>query len=138
MIVPYTECTYQQVLPETTAQYINSQGVGDYVDPFNFPVPQHLTPGNSRGLGCAGCGGGCGCAGLGCNCGVSGLTFDGTGLLGSGLFSGGFDVSTWGAGEVIALLFGAYIVYSLTSTTKAEFRRASKGYKRVRRKVAGE
>jgi hypothetical protein len=45
------------------------------------------------------------------NAGLSGLTFDGTGLFGTGLFSG--DVSTWGVPEIIASGFGAYAVYSM-------------------------
>lgn len=52
--------------------------------------------------------------GLGCNCGshgLGGLTFDGTGLFGTGLFSG--DISTWGIEEGIAGLIGAYAVYSM-------------------------
>jgi hypothetical protein len=124
MIVPYTSCAYPQVLPDSMAPYltVNSSGV-------NQPTATGLS-----GLGC-----GCGCAGIddedsienrltdcgyagGKGCGVSGLTFDGTGLLGSGLFAG--DVSTWGAAEYAALAFGAYMLYSIVFTTKAGLRRA--------------
>lgn len=43
--------------------------------------------------------------------GMRGLTFDGTGFLGTGLFSG--DISSWGVGELIFGLIGAYAVYSM-------------------------
>lgn len=43
--------------------------------------------------------------------GMSGLTFDGTGLFGSGLFSG--DITTWGIPEGVAALFGAYAIYAM-------------------------
>lgn len=43
--------------------------------------------------------------------GMSGLSFDGSGLFGTGLFSG--DVSTWGFGEIIAGMFGIYAIYSM-------------------------
>jgi hypothetical protein len=60
------------------------------------------------GLGCH-CGGGCGG-------GMGGLTFDGTGLFGTGLFSG--DISTWGISEGLAALLGAYAIYSMIFQTK--------------------
>ncbi len=43
--------------------------------------------------------------------GMHGLSFDGTGLLGTGLFSG--DISTWGVGELILGIIGAYALYSM-------------------------
>lgn len=43
--------------------------------------------------------------------GMQGLTFDGTGLLGTGLFSG--DMSTWGMAEILFGLVGAYAVYAM-------------------------
>jgi hypothetical protein len=43
--------------------------------------------------------------------GVSGLTFDGTGLFGTGLFSG--DVSTWGLPEALAGAVGVYATYAM-------------------------
>ena len=89
--------------------------MGDYLQPFGWPIPQYLTPGNNRGLGCA-CGGSC-CGGMG------GLTFDGTGLLGTGLFSG--DASEWGASEYGVLALGAYMLYSMVFTTKAAARKVA-------------
>lgn len=43
--------------------------------------------------------------------GMSGLSFDGTGLLGTGLFSG--DYTTWGVGEILFGAIGAYAVYAM-------------------------
>lgn len=43
--------------------------------------------------------------------GLRGLSFDGTGLLGTGLFSG--DISTWGVSEIIFGVLGAYAVYAM-------------------------
>lgn len=43
--------------------------------------------------------------------GLQGLTFDGTGLLGTGLFSG--DFSTWGISELLAGVVGIYAAYSM-------------------------
>jgi hypothetical protein len=43
--------------------------------------------------------------------GLAGLTFDGTGFLGTGLFSG--DPSTWGLSEIIASMVGMYAIYSM-------------------------
>jgi hypothetical protein len=70
-----------------------------------------------------------------CCKGMAALSMDGTGLFGSGLFASPFDVSTWGAGEYLALAFGAYLLYALTSTTKTEFQRARKGVRRLRSKA---
>jgi hypothetical protein len=39
------------------------------------------------------------------------LSFDGTGLFGTGLFGG--DISTWGWPEAVAGLIGVYAVYSM-------------------------
>lgn len=125
MIVPYTQCQYPQVVPFSDAQFqaivnsagANGAGMGDYLEQFGWPIPQYLTPGNNRGLGCA-CGGSC-CEGLG------GLTFDGTGLLGSGLFSGGMDLSTWGAAEYTLLAGVAYMLYATVFTTKAAARKVA-------------
>ena len=43
--------------------------------------------------------------------GLSGLSFDGTGFLGTGLFSG--DMSTWGIGEIIFGVVGCYAIYAM-------------------------
>ena len=50
--------------------------------------------------------------------GMAGLTMDGTGLLGTGLFSGGMNFSTWGTGEYVVAGLGAYTLFSLFSTGK--------------------
>ena len=130
MIVAYIGCQYPQVLPmsidDANALITNSGGMGDYVSPFPFIVPQYLTPGNNQGLGCA-CGGSC-CGGLG------GLTFDGTGLLGTGLFSGGTDLSTWGAGEYGVLATAAYMLYSTVFTTRAAARKVASVHGRVKKR----
>lgn len=94
--------------------------------------PQIQYPGAGMdGLGC-----GCGC---GCNCGshgLRGLTFDGTGMFGTGLFSG--DWTTWGIPEGIGILFGGFAFYAMFMQTKqtkyrlegaAQRRRVSKAAK---------
>ena len=43
--------------------------------------------------------------------GLRGLSFDGTGLFGTGLFSG--DISTWGIAEIVAGVVGAYAIYAM-------------------------
>jgi hypothetical protein len=68
----------------------------------------------------------CGYSGVGC-AGMGGLTMDGSGLFGTGLFSSS-DLASWGTGELIAVGFGLFVLYSVFSTTS---RAASK----VRRKV---
>jgi hypothetical protein len=42
--------------------------------------------------------------------------------LGTNLFEGGMDPSTWGAGEWITVLVGGYVVASLVFTTKTAAR----------------
>jgi hypothetical protein len=54
---------------------------------------------------------GAGLQGPGCCKGLGGLTFDGSGLFGTGLFSG--DVSSWGVSEVLASMVGMYAFYSM-------------------------
>lgn len=103
MYVNFFACPYDQPLQLSSAQ---AAGLGDYVSPFAFTTPQYLSAGG-RGLGCADCG---------CGYGVSGLTFDGTGLWGSGLFAG--DTSSWGAGEFAFLAAGAFVLYSIVSTSR--------------------
>jgi hypothetical protein len=73
--------------------------------------------------------------------GMGGLTFDGSGLLGTGLFSG--DISTWGISELLASFIGAYAVYSMffqVGQTKVRLqgsaqRRRVKRAKRLREKA---
>jgi hypothetical protein len=60
----------------------------------------------------SGCGGG-----LGCAQGMGALTMDGTGLFGTGLFASGLDLTQWSTGEIVAALFGFFVVYSVFSTT---------------------
>jgi hypothetical protein len=48
--------------------------------------------------------------------GLGGLTFDGTGLFGTGLFSG--DVTTWGVPELITGIIGVYAIYTMFLETK--------------------
>ena len=100
-LVPYTECQYPQVLPFSIGQesaVINSGGLADYVAPFPFPIPQYLTPGNNRGLGCGDCGGTCGCAGLG--------LFDSS------------DFNDWGFAEWATVAVVAWGLISMFTTTK--------------------
>lgn len=66
----------------------------------------------------------CDCQPVGC--GMGALTMDGTGMLGTGLFSGGMDLSTWTWGEWGTIALGLYLLYAVTSTTKTEFRRVSR------------
>jgi hypothetical protein len=122
-LVPYFECQYPQVAPLSNAQFqaiastvaVNSGGMGDYVSPFAFPIPQYLTPGNNRGLGCGDCGGTCGCS--------SGL----------GLFDT-MDPTEWGAGEYGVLAIGALVLYMMTRTVN----QVERGYRKTRGKVKGK
>ena len=66
--------------------------------------------------------------------GMGGLTFDGTGLLGTGLFSG--DFTTWGVSELVASLFGAYALYSMFYQTKQTKYRLEQGAHRRRKSKA--
>lgn len=124
-LIPYFECQYPEVIADNSV-VVNSggSGMGDYIDPFTFPIPQYLTPGNNRGLGCA-CGGAC--------CGGMGSLFDGTGFLGSGLFTSA-DPSTWGAGEFGALAIGALAFYYVVRGVNKVERRA----RGVKRSVKGK
>ena len=65
-----------------------------------------------------------GCQGMGCS-GVGALTMDGSGLFGTGLFASGLDLSQWGTPEIIAAAFGFFVVYSVFSTTKRGYKKAS-------------
>lgn len=79
-----------------------------------------------------------GCPGLGCS-GVGALTMDGSGLFGTGIFGTGVtlaDFSTWGAGEIGAVVVSLFLLYAVTSTTKRGAEGVSKTYRRVRRKAA--
>ena len=66
--------------------------------------------------------------------GMGGLTFDGTGFLGTGLFSG--DMSTWGWGELIFGVIGVYAVYSMFFQAKQTKYRMEIGAGRRRKKRA--
>lgn len=117
-LVPYFECQYPQVAPLSNSQLdslvVNSggSGMGDYVSPFAFPLPQYLTPGNNRGLGCGDCGGTCGCS--------SGL----------GLFDT-MDPTDWGAGEYGVLAIGALVLYMMTHAVN----KVERGYRKTRGKI---
>lgn len=117
-------CPYDSVMDPGAAlgPLRQAMGMGAYLDADYTPYPQFL---QAKGLGSCGCG----CGG---GCGMGALTMDGTGLFGSGLFSSPFDISTWSIGEYMALAMGAYMLYALVGTTKAEARRASRGYRRVK------
>jgi len=75
-------------------------------------------------------------SGPGC-CGMGALTMDGTGLLGTGLFAGGLDLSTWGTGELVVAGLGLFILYSVFSTTSRAASSVSSGVYRVRKGVKG-
>lgn len=77
-----------------------------------------------------------GMQGVGCsNCGMGGLTFDGSGFLGTGLFSG--DVTTWGFSELIAGVIGLYAVYSMIFQTKqTKYRLEQSAHKRRKSRAA--
>lgn len=62
--------------------------------------------------------------------GLQGLTFDGTGLLGTGLFSG--DITTWGMPEILAGAVGAYALYSMVHQTKQTGYRLEQGARKRR------
>ena len=53
---------------------------------------------------------------------MNGLTFDGSGLLGSGLFAG--DVNSWGVVEYGAIAVVAYLVWVVIGSAKADMGRS--------------
>ena len=106
---------------------IRSRGVGTFVQ----SVPC-LT---GTGPGAKAAGMGCGCPAAGCRCGM-GAWMDGSGLFGTGLFSGGLDYSTWGIGEWAAVLFGGYFLVSLFHTTKTATRAARRKGRALKKAVA--
>lgn len=135
MYVSFFDCPYQEVLPASMTDYLtlsqqaaaqaqkqsvglgclgNSgcgcgcSGMGDYVSPFPFPVPQHLSAGNSRGLG------------------DLALTAP------DGYFSSGADVTQWGIAEWATAVVGAYMVFSTVFTT----RRATRSFGERRKRAA--
>lgn len=68
--------------------------------------------------------------------GLGGLTFDGTGLFGTGLFSG--DISTWGISEAAAGLIGAYALYAMFYQGKQTKYRAEAAAGRRRKRRAAK
>ena len=86
------------------------------------------------GAGLQGCG--CGCNSKGPCHGISGLSFDGTGLLGTGLFSD--DFSTWGIPEIVVSAIGLFAVYSMFHQGKQTQARALSALGRRRRAKASK
>ena len=153
-LVPYSGCQYPQVQPMTgeqasavinsagagstvspagvgdylspfpwpIPQYLspgNSRGLGDYLSPFGWPIPQYLTPGNTRGLGCAGdCGCGGSCGGLG----------DMAVTCPSGWFSCG--PSQWGVSEWATVAGISYLFVSAMPAMKKHGGRAKASAKK--------
>ena len=81
--------------------------------------------------------GGLGCSGLGCD-GVGAISMDGSGIFGTGVFGTGVvltDFSTWGQGEIGAVALGAFLLFSVVSTTRRGARNVREGYTRVRQKT---
>ncbi len=66
--------------------------------------------------------------------GLRGLTFDGTGFLGTGLFSG--DITTWGVSEMVFGLVGMYAFYSMFFQAKQTKYRLEMGASRRRKSKA--
>ena len=66
--------------------------------------------------------------------GMRGLSFDGTGFLGTGLFSG--DISTWGVSELLAGLVLGYMIYSTIHQGKQTKYRLEMGAGRRRKRRA--
>jgi hypothetical protein len=66
--------------------------------------------------------------------GLQGLSFDGSGLFGTGLFAG--DIATWGVSEFIFGLIGAYAVYAMFHQTKQTKYRLEMGAGRRRKSRA--
>jgi len=77
----------------------------------------------------------CGCGGS-CNGGMGGLTFDGSGLFGTGLF--GPDPTTWGIPEVIVGGIGAYALYAMFFQAKQTKSRLEGAAQRRRKSKAAK
>jgi hypothetical protein len=67
--------------------------------------------------------------------GMGAMTFDGTGLFGTGLFGG--DWSTWGWTELLVLPVAAYALYAMVYQTKQTKYRMEGAARRRRVKRAG-
>lgn len=91
--------------------------IGDLLPGTMFVIPQNPILQNISG-GMAGLGCGCGCQSGPPAVALGALNFDGQGMLGTGLFEGGLDLSTWGAPEYVAAGIGVYTLFSLFSTGK--------------------
>ena len=65
--------------------------------------------------------------------GIRRIQMDGTGLLGTGLFVGGFDPTTWGVGEYAVLAVGAFALYSMFDTGRRGARRIGARAKKIKR-----
>lgn len=68
--------------------------------------------------------------------GIAGLTFDGTGLFGTGLFSG--DITSWGIPEGIAAVIGGYAIYAMFFQAKQTKYRFEAGAQRRRKRRAAK
>lgn len=74
--------------------------------------------------------------------GISGLTFDNTGLFGTGLFCWpptflGGDTCSWGIPEVISVLIGGFALYSMFHQTKqTKYRLEGAAQKRRQKRAA--
>jgi hypothetical protein len=136
-LVPYFECQYPQVVPGSVSQIetvINSggapaSGVGDYLEGFNWPIPQYLAVGNNRGLGCdCGCGGECGLGQGSFTIGTATINLSAPG----GYFSTG-DFTQWGLEEWATVAAAAYFLLSLWADTKTVAKRVSTRSRKIRK-----
>ena len=142
MLAPFNQNWRTSSLPFSLALQNTVNTGGSYVTPSGTvanqkywasrgfqgygPLIQYGPGAGMDGVGC-----GCNCGG---NCGMGGLTFDGTGLFGTGLFSG--DVSSWGLWEGIAGLIGVYAVYAMFFQAKQTKYRVEMARGRQRKRKA--
>jgi hypothetical protein len=66
--------------------------------------------------------------------GMGALNFDGSGLLGSGVFGSTVnitDLSTWTWAEYVTAGLGVYVIFAVFSTTKQTATKASRRAKRI-------
>jgi len=119
----YVLAPARQPLPGTELiERYQGRGLGDYVRTGGYFTTPAAAAGY-RGMGC----------GMGCP-GVSGF-MDGSGFLGTGLFTSS-SPSEWGIGEWVVVGLGAYVLLSTVLTTKTAVSAGRRKGRAVRRALA--
>jgi len=119
----YLNAPYRQPAPgtELVERYYGGFGLGSYVATQRYS----MTPAASSGIRGLGCNKGVGCPGVG-------AFMDGSGVLGTGLFTSS-SPADWGPGEWAVVVIGGYIVASTVFTTNQGVAAAKRKGRAVRK-----